>query len=94
MNNNRAKNCNGDNMKIYVVKDIKSDFPFSDAGKVKIGIHEAIMNKHGAISCKSDKNELIGIKLDEFKFISHRDREEWIKIAYPKIPKIITMDNK
>ena len=73
-------------MKILVLKAISSDFPFHNAGVIRQGIHEAKMNPLGAISCISDKGQPIGVKLNEFRFTSSRDRDDWIAIAYPNIP--------
>jgi len=73
-------------MKVFVKKNIRSDNYIDYVGIVKKGVHVAIINQNGAISCKSDTFELIGIKLDEFEFLSKEDRESWISIAYPNIP--------
>ncbi len=75
-------------MKILILQDVLADFPFLNAGKIKAGIHEAKMNKNGAVSCMSDTGEFIGVKLGEFKFLSSSDRENWVKIAYPDLPKV------
>lgn len=64
--------------------------PIIDAGFVEPGTHEAHFNKNGAISVMSNKNQLMGVMLDELKFLSPEDREEWIKLAHPNVPGIDT----
>lgn len=75
-------------MKINVLQDIRADFPFCNSGVVRAGIHEVDMNPHGAVSCVSNTGVLIGVKLDEFEFLTIEDRDEWLKIAHPNIPKV------
>ncbi len=57
---------------------------------IEIGIYEAILNKNGAVSVKSENDEMVGVKLDEFEFLTANDRQELIKIAHPNIPSVNT----
>lgn len=83
-------------MKVIILNDVRGGHPFIDSstqdptehGVVKAGIHEAYMNLHGAVSCISDKGKKIGIMLDEFEFLSEEDRQEWLAIAHPNIPRV------
>jgi len=81
-------------MKIFIVKDIKADmiYNLNYTGVVKKGIHEAHFNKNGAVSCKSDNENMIGIKLDEFLFLNETDRYSYINKYYPEIPKSFFID--
>lgn len=74
-------------MKIYINQIIRGCTFFPPQLVAKPGIHEAKFNQYGAVSVEIDGRSL-GVKLDEFLFLSKEDREEWLKIAHPNIPEI------
>lgn len=75
-------------MKIKIIKRLVPENKLLPFTPIEIGIHEAHLNKNGAVSVKSENDEMVGVKLDEFEFLTENDRAEWIKIAHPNIPEV------
>ncbi|MHA1285790.1 MAG: hypothetical protein ACTSPB_00175 [Candidatus Thorarchaeota archaeon] len=76
-------------VRIYVPKVVCSEMPMVFKGKVSVGFYDANLNPQGAVSVIADDGSDMGLKLDEFFFATEKDRVEWIRIAYPKIPDVI-----
>lgn len=53
--------------KIYLHQAVHSDLPFPPFLVANPGIHEAVANKHGAVSVVLEGGELLGVKPDEFE---------------------------
>ena len=81
-------------MKIKIIKRIVPESPVMKFKPIKLGIYEAELNPMGAVSVKSDDGEVVGVKLDEFEFLTVEDRNEWINITFPDIPKVIKHDEQ
>jgi len=78
-------------MKIKIIKAIRGGHIVSNLSfsTIKPGIYDVDhMNPQGAISIKSEDGKRVGVKPDEFEFLSEMDRYYWIKIAYPNIPSV------
>ena len=75
-------------MKIYIPKRVESDFSFISNAFVELAVYEAKINPQGAVSVITKDGTSLGIKLDEFLFLSKEDRDAWINIAHPNIPDI------
>ena len=70
-------------MKVRVLRDVRSDLPFILPGSavvVKAGFHEIGMNPHGAIHAVLDDGTTLGLRLDEFEFLTLNDANEWRRI--------------
>ena len=79
-------------MLIKIIKRIVPENIVIKFTPIEIGIYEANLNPLGAVSVKSVDGEMVGVKLDEFEFLTIEDRNEWINIAYRDIPKVIDHD--
>jgi len=55
-------------MKIRLLKQIKSEWPFPPFLVAEPGIYKAHSNRHGAISIMID-DHLLGVKPDEFQYV-------------------------
>ena len=81
-------------MKIKIIKRIVPESPVMKFKPIETGIYDAMLNPLGAVSVKSDDGEFVGVKLDEFEFLTVEDRNEWVNIAHPNIPKVMEHDEQ
>jgi len=75
-------------MKIKVIKVIRPEIPVLGMSfiPIKLGIYDVEFNKNGAASVRSEDGKSIGVKPDEFVFLSESDRSEWIRRFNINIP--------
>ena len=79
-------------MNIKIIETIGPENVVFDFKPINPGIYEAHFNKNGAVSVYNDDGVKIGVKLNEFLFLSKEDLFEWIKIVEPGYPGVIKDD--
>jgi hypothetical protein len=63
-------------VKIRLLQMVRGDLPFGPVSVAKAGIHEAEMNRFGALSVRDCNGDLLGVKPGEFEFVDEVP-EQW-----------------
>jgi len=56
-------------LKVYLPRMVHGDWPIGHHLIAEAGIHDAVQNKHGAVSVVLKDGQLLGVKPDEFEYI-------------------------
>lgn len=59
-----------DTFKIILPGAVSGDWPIGHHLVAQAGVHDAVMNPHGAVSVVLPDGQLLGVKPDEYKRIS------------------------
>jgi hypothetical protein len=58
------------NGRVMVLKTVRGDFPIGHNCIAEPGIYDAYVNPQGAVSVRASNGELLGLKPNEFKWLT------------------------